>query len=92
MTGRHRLGPAEVVALQRIEQLVDVSAREAAPVTVVVEVARRRGEQDELGEPVRVRGDGEHADHRGDRVADEDDVAQVELAHELEDVVGVTVQ
>ena len=68
------------------------AAREAAAIAVVVEIRRRRGEQDQLGESVRVRSDGEHAHHRGDRVADEHDVAQVEVADELEDVVGVTVQ
>ena len=39
---RHRARPAEVVAVERVEQPVDVLAREAADVVAVVDVARRR--------------------------------------------------
>ena len=64
------LRPAQVVAVHRLEQLVDLAAAEAAAVAVVVHVARagaRRGPAVEQLGPVR----GEDADHRADGVPDE---------------------
>ena len=61
---------------------------EPADVVAVVDVARRRADEDELREPLRLLDRGQHADHRRDRVADEDDVVQVELATDVEDVVA----
>ena len=89
---RHRARPAEVVAVQRLEQALDVLAREPADVVPVVDVARRRADQDEPLEPLRLLHGGEHADHRADRVADEHHVGQVELTADLEHVVGVALE
>ena len=72
---RHRARPAEVVALQRLEQALDVLAVEAADVAVVVEVAGGGADEDEPGEALGLLGGGERADHRADGVPDEDDVA-----------------
>ena len=70
---RHRARPAEVVAVQRLEQPVDVLAREPA------ERTRRRRCSAATARPARAArsapgslGRGQHADHRADRVADED--------------------
>ena len=88
----HRLRPAEVVASSDVEQLVDVGPAEPADVVDVVDVARRRADQHQLGEPVGLPVGGEHADHRGDRVADEHDVVEVEGLADLQDVGGVAVE
>ena len=89
---RHRARPAEVVALERLEQPVDVLAREAADVALVVDVARRRPDEHEAAEALGLLRRRQHADHRADRVADEHDVAQVELLADLEDVLGVALE
>ena len=72
---RHRRGPAQVVAVQRLQQLVDVLAAEPAAVAVVVDVAGRGRHQHQRGEPLRRPPRGQHPDHRADRVPDEHDVA-----------------
>ena len=51
---RHRARPAEVVAVERLEQPVDVLAAEAADVVAVVDVAGRGADQDQLGEALRL--------------------------------------
>ena len=89
---RHRPGPAEEVALQRLEQLLDVGAAEAAAVRVVVDVARRRADEHQRADPPGLADRGQHADHRADRVPDEDGVGQVERAAQLQHVVGVGVE
>ncbi len=90
---RHRGRPAEVVAVQRRRAARRCRlGAEPAAVVAVVDVARRRGEQDQLGEPRRLGGDGQHADHRADRVPDEHHVAQVQLAADVQDVLGVAVE
>ena len=88
----HRARPAQVVAVQRVEELLDVLGGEPADVRPVVDVARRRADEDQLGEEARRGEVGEHADHRGDRVPDEDHVPQVELGADVEHVVGVALQ
>ena len=89
---RHRRRPAEIVAVQRLQQLVDVRTAEAAPVGVVVDVAGGGGEQHELGEEVRLTVRGQDADHRAHRMPDEDHLPQVQLAADLPYVVRVAVQ
>ena len=59
-------------------------AAEAADVVGVVDVARRGPDQDQRAEPLGCLVRGEHADHRADRVADEDDVVELQLAADLE--------
>ena len=49
-------------------------------------------DHDELGEAGRVLDRGERADHRADGVPDEDHVAEVELAADLEHVSGIGVE
>ena len=88
----HRARPAEVVAVQRLQQPVDVLGREPADVLAVVDVARRGTDQHQPAEALRLAIGGEHADHRADRVADEHDVRQVERVADLQDVVGVAAQ
>ena len=68
------------------------SRAEAADVVAVVDVARRRADEHELREALRLLDRREHADHRAHRVADEDHVAQLQLAADLEHVVGVALQ
>ena len=68
------------------------SRAEAADVALVVDVARRRADQDERAEALRLARRGQHADHRAHRVADEDHVGELELAADLEHVVGVAVE
>jgi hypothetical protein len=88
----HRARPAQVVAVQRLQHGLDVAGVEAPDVVAVVDVARRRPDQDELREPLRLLDRGEDADRRADRVADEDDIPQVQLVDDLEDVLGITVE
>ena len=89
---RHRARPAEVVAGQRLQQPVDVLAREAALVPVVVDVARRRADHDQPREALRLGDGGQRADHRADRVADEDRTVDVQRTQDRQDVLGVAVQ
>ena len=84
--------PAEVVAVERLEEALDVFAREAARVIAVVDVARRGPDQHELCEPIRFLHGGEDPDHRAHGVPDEDQIVQLELAADLEHVVGVTLE
>ncbi len=67
-------------------------SREAADVGVVIDVPGRRAHQHQLGEAVGLGGGGEDADHGGDGVADEDHIGQVELAADLQHVLGVAPQ
>ena len=70
-----------------------MSARSKPPrVLVVVDVARRRADEDERPEPGPIPGLGEDADGRRHGVPDIDHVAEVEGFEDLEDVVGVAVQ
>ena len=84
--------PAEVVAVERVEQPVDVLGREAADVVLVVDVARRGPDEHERCEQLRPLDGGEHADHRADGVPDEDHVPEPELVADLEHVLGVAVE
>ena len=73
---RHRARPAEEVASIDSSSSSMSARREAADVALVVDVARRRADQHELADPLgRPRG-GQHADHRADRVPDEDRVGR----------------
>ena len=47
ITGRHGARPAEEVAVERLQQPVDVLGGEAADVALVVDVARRRADEHE---------------------------------------------
>ena len=76
ITGRHRARPAQEVAVQRLQQLLDVLAAEPARVAAVVDVAGGRADEDEPADPLRVASRGQDADHRAHRVADEDRVGQ----------------
>ena len=51
-----------------------------------------RADEDERLESCGARFDGEHADHRADRMADEHDIGQLQLLADLEHVVGVSVE
>ena len=89
---RHGRGPAQVVVAQRLEELLDVRPAEPPAVVAVVDVARRRGHEHQLGEPLRLESRREHADHRADRVPDEHHLAQIQLPAQLRHVLGVAVQ
>ena len=90
--GRHVARPAEVVALQRLEERVDICACEAAHVLAVVDVTGRGGDHDVRREVLRLPQVSEQADHRADRVPDEDRRPLAELGDDLEEVVGVAVE
>jgi len=92
ITGSHGRRPAEVVALERVQQLVDVSALEAAEVVNVVEVARGRADEHQCREQLGHGDRGGHPDHRRNGVPNEDDVTQSELVTDLHHVIGVAVQ
>lgn len=83
---RHRLRPAEVVRLDGLQEFVDISLGEASVIVAVVDIARRRRHHDEFGETARVVDDGQGADHRRHRMADEHHVVQVEFTHDIEHV------
>ena len=74
------------------KQTVDVAALEAADIAVVVDVARRRSDEDEPSEPIGLAVGREHADHAAHRVSDEDDVVQVERMDDVEDVLRVALE
>src|SRR5581483_7292620 len=65
----HSAGPAQVVAVQRGEQLLDVRLAEAPLVAVIIEIARRGSHQHQGTEPIRLAGSGEYPDHGTDRMA-----------------------
>ena len=88
----HRAGPAEIVAVERLEQTIDVCAGEAPDVVAVVDVARGRADQHEPAEPLRLLAGREDPDHRAHGVAHEDDVLEVKGTADLQDVVGVAPQ
>ena len=90
---RHRARPAEVVALERVEQLVDVRLAEPA------RRSRRRRCSGARGRPGRARRSARAPRSTASTpiIADTEwptkiDVVQVELAADLEDVVGVAVE
>jgi hypothetical protein len=84
--------PPDVVLVHRLEQSLDVRALEAADVRRVVDVARRRSDEDEMREALRLTPRREHADHRAHRVSDEDHVLQLELVADVEHVLYVAVE
>jgi hypothetical protein len=86
------LRPAEVVAVHRLEQLVDLLLGEAAAVVAVVDVPRARADEHEPVEQLRPLRRGERTDHRAHRVADEDDRRQVERLDDLDDVLRVALE
>ena len=90
--GCHRTGPPEVVAVQGVEELGDVVVGEPADVGPVVHVARRRTDQHELGEAVRLLDRSEDTDHRRHRVTDEHDITEVQIGADLEHVSGIAVE
>ena len=81
-----------MVAVEEVEQALDVLLLEPADVVAVVDVARRGADQDQPVEPLRLPDGGEHADHGAHRMADEDDVRQVQLAADRQHVVGVAIE
>jgi hypothetical protein len=89
---RHGARPAEIVAVQRVEQPLDVLRRESSDVVAVVDVARRRPDQDQPFEALGLHVRREHADHRADRVPDVDDVLELERLDDVEHVAGVAVE
>src|SRR5581483_9317850 len=84
--------PAEIVAVERLEEAFDVLAREAATVALLVDVPRRRPDEHELPEPVGLANGREDADHRAHGMPDEDDVPELELATDVEHVARIPVQ
>jgi hypothetical protein len=81
-----------MIAVQEVEETVDILALEPADVITIVDVARRWTNQHEPLEAVRLLDGGENADHSAHRMADEDSVCQVELATDLQYVLRVAVQ
>src|SRR4051812_47128512 len=69
--GRHGARPAKMIRIQEVEQSLDVRTLEAAPVALLVEVARRRADQYERLEPIRLGLRREHADHCADGMPNE---------------------
>jgi hypothetical protein len=91
--GRRQVaGPAEVVRLHRLEQFVDVRAREAAEVVLVVDIAGGGTHHDLGGEALRRLDRGQQPDHGADGVADEDHRPVRALVQEFDHVVGIAVQ
>ena len=70
----------------------DVVAAEPADVAVVVDVPRVRADHHQRAEQLRRLLQRQDADHRADRVPDEDDVGELQLAADLDDVGGVAAQ
>jgi hypothetical protein len=89
---RHRRRPAEVVAFERLQQLVDVHPGKATDVARVVQVSRRWPHQHQRLEASRVAGTGKHADHRAHGVTDEDHVLELQLATDLQDILRVAIE
>ena len=90
--GRHRARPAQVIAVQRLEQPFDVLPAEPADIASVVDVTGGRSDQDELLEAVRLLEGREHPDHRAHRVPDEDRAGEPQLAADLEHVGGIPLE
>jgi hypothetical protein len=78
--------------LHHVQQPLDVAALEPAHVRRVVHVARRRPDEDQPLEALRLAVGREHAHHAAHRVRHEDHVAQVEGVHHVQHVLRVPVE
>jgi hypothetical protein len=85
------VGPADEVAIHHLEQAVDIGPIEPADIGRVVDVARRRPDENEPGKAIGLAIRGQHADHAAHRVSDEDHVAKVERMDDVEDILRVAV-
>lgn len=92
MTGAIACDQPQVIELQGFKEFVDIGLRESAPIAVVIDVARRRCEHDQLREPIGLGDDRQRADHGRHRVPDEHDIAQVKFTNYVDDIGGVSRQ
>ncbi len=81
-----------MIAVQEVQQLVDLALAEAPDIVGVVDVAGRGAHQHEIVEQLRRRLGRQHTDHRADRVADEDAAFDIERAGDLHHVFRIARQ
>ncbi len=81
-----------MIGIQRFQKLIDLWAREAARVVVVVDIGRRGADQNKGSKQAwrLVRGD--DADHRAYRVADKYNTRKIKGLDDLYDIVSVAFQ
>ena len=75
--GRHGGGPAHMIAVEKIQQFLNLIRAEAAGVAILVDVPRRRADQYQTFEEFRGLLCSQDADHGAHRMADKDTVLDV---------------
>ena len=81
--------PAHVIVGEELQEFGDLLFLEATDVVFVIDIARRRPHHDEALEHPRRLERREQADHRTDRMADEDRILEAEFVADLDHVVRV---
>ena len=88
-----RRGPAGMILVDRPVDRIDIAILQPAPVIALVHVARRSADEDQLAEQGRFLERRQQADHRTQRVADENSrIARRQRATDLDKVIDVTFQ
>lgn len=88
----HGARPAEMIAVEELEQLLDLVAGEAADIIAVVDVARRGADEHQRVEQLGRRLRREDADHRAYRMPDENASGHARRSGDLDDVVRITLE
>ena len=88
----HGAGPAQVVAVEGVEQVVDVVALETADIFLGIDIAWRWANHHVCGNAAREETVGEGADHRADRVAHQNHRALGVGVDNLVQVMGIAIQ
>src|SRR3712207_2240071 len=81
--GRHRTGPAKIVAFLELQECFDLVSREPANVVMIVDIAWRWADKNQLLEAFRIFDRSHDSDHGRDRMADEYAIHDIELTANL---------
>ena len=84
ITGANFCDQPRKIGVEEFDHLIDIRAIEPATIVAIVEITGRGGDEDQAREPVGPHVGGKHADHRADRVADEDHVPEVQRLDDLQ--------
>lgn len=89
---RHGSRPSDVIALQCVEQAVDIRLLHPSVILSGIDVAGRRTDHGQSLERLRLSDSGQSADHGTDRVADKVDLLQAEFVDDLQDVLRIAAE
>jgi len=88
----HGLSPTERIAIEKVQQAIDISFCEASDIIAIVDVARGGADENELFKKGR-RCDGcQESDHSAHRVADKNDAFEFEFAAYLQNVLRIALE